>query len=227
MKTSERLYQKTEKIWAGYHRHPFVQGLGNGTLSIEKFRHYMLQDYLYLFEYAKVFALGVVKADEHMLMQRFSKGVYSILNSEMNIHRAYLSRLGIMEKEIQSTQMEKANSVYTQYMLSAGERGGVCEILSAILSCSWSYAEIGLQLSLIPKAAEHPFFGEWIRGYSSEDYQKGNQEWIDLFDEKTKNCSKKQLLQLEEIFVQCSVYEADFWDMAWEEKKERERTGSI
>ncbi|GAA3330289.1 hypothetical protein GCM10020331_082230 [Ectobacillus funiculus] len=44
------------------HQHPFVKGIGNGELELDKFQFYIIQDYLYLIEYAKVYALGVVKA---------------------------------------------------------------------------------------------------------------------------------------------------------------------
>ena len=97
MTTSQRLYQAARPIWEACLSHPFVTGIGDGTLAVEKFRHFMLQDYLYLFDYARVFAVGVVKARDPELMRTFSKNVDAILNGEMNIHRAYMKRLGITE----------------------------------------------------------------------------------------------------------------------------------
>ncbi|MFR4239807.1 MAG: hypothetical protein ACLT2F_04090 [Butyricicoccus sp.] len=59
-KTTERLLAATQDIWKGYLNHPFVHGIADGSLDIQKFRFYLLQDYVYLFDYAKVFAQGVV-----------------------------------------------------------------------------------------------------------------------------------------------------------------------
>ena len=59
MTTTERLLRAAEPIWAGYHTHPFVRGIRDGTLDREKFRFYMIQDYRYLVEYSKVFAVGI------------------------------------------------------------------------------------------------------------------------------------------------------------------------
>ena len=59
-KTTERLLAATQDIWEGYLNHPFVHGIADGSLDIQKFRFYLLQDYVYLFDYAKVFAQGVV-----------------------------------------------------------------------------------------------------------------------------------------------------------------------
>ena len=97
---SRRLHDAAAPIWAACLKHPFVTGIGDGTLAVEKFRHFMLQDYLYLFDYARVFALGVVKARDPELMRTFSANVDSILGGEMKIHRAYMARLGITEEQV-------------------------------------------------------------------------------------------------------------------------------
>ena len=60
LSVSERLRQAAASIWEECLRHPFVTGIGDGTLPVEKFQYFMLQDYLYLFDYAKVFALGAM-----------------------------------------------------------------------------------------------------------------------------------------------------------------------
>lgn len=62
MRFTERLRRAAEPIWQGYFTHPFVTGIGDGSLSVEKFRFFLLQDYLYLYDYAKVFALGLLKS---------------------------------------------------------------------------------------------------------------------------------------------------------------------
>lgn len=62
MKTTERLLAATKGIWTAYNAHPFVLGIQDGTLDQEKFRYCIIQDYLYLEEYLKVFAVGIAKA---------------------------------------------------------------------------------------------------------------------------------------------------------------------
>ena len=213
---SARLRQAADPIWEQCLHHPFVTGIGDGTLNVEKFRHFMLQDYLYLFDYARVFALGVVKARDPELMRTFSQNVDAILNGEMNIHRAYMQRLGITEEQVLAVKPALDNLSYTNYMLSVAHTGGPMEIVASILACSWSYAEIGQALARIPGAADHPFYGEWIRGYASEDYAATNQALMELMDELAAGAAEAQIAHLTEIFVNCSRYELGFWDMAWE-----------
>ncbi len=213
---SFRLYEAAAPVWEACLKHPFVTGIGDGTLAAEKFQYFMLQDYLYLFDYARVFALGVVKARDPELMRTFAANVDAILGGEMKIHRAYMERLGISEEQVFAVKPALDNLSYTNYMLSIANNGGPMEIIAAILACSWSYAEIGQTLAAIPGAAEHPFYGEWIQGYASAEYHATNLALIQLMDELASEATEEQVRYLTDIFVNCSRYELGFWDMAWE-----------
>ena len=56
VKLSERIYERAKALWPRYLTHPFVTEMADGTLPKEKFRYYMVQDYLYLRDYVKIFA---------------------------------------------------------------------------------------------------------------------------------------------------------------------------
>lgn len=215
MTVTQRLYEAAKPIWQACHDHPFVKGIGDGTLDQEKFRYFLLQDYLYLFDYAKVFAWGVVKAKDPELMRFFSANVDAILGGEMKTHRAYMSKLGITEEQVFQVKPALPNLSYTSYMLAVAAAGGPAEIVASILACSWSYAEIGARLAQIPGAADHPFYGEWVRGYSSEEYQQTNDALVERMDALAQNCSEEEYRRLEDIFVACSRYELGFWEMSW------------
>ena len=213
---TDRLYQAAAPVWKKCLEHPFVKGLGDGSLPMEKFQYFMLQDYVYLYDYARVFALGTVKAKEPALMREFARNVDAVLHGEMEIHRAYMKRLGISEERAETVKADLPNISYTSYMIAEAQAGSVADIVAAILSCSWSYADIGLLLAAIPGAAEHPFYGEWIQGYAGEEYQETNRNLIVLMDRLAEGLSGEQKDHLVEIFVNCSRYELGFWDMAWQ-----------
>lgn len=215
MKLTDRLYESTREIWEGYHKHPFVTGIGDGTLPPEKFRFFMLQDYLYLYDYSKLFSLGVVKASDHELMRTFSAMTDSTLNGEMQTHEKYMARLGITKAEVAGARTSLVNSSYTNYMLSVGYNGDALDILVAVLSCAWSYEEIGQRLAARPGAIEHPFYGEWIKSYVSDSYKEIVRENIDLVNALGQNIDEDRYARLEDIFIRCSRYEGQFWEMSW------------
>lgn len=216
MTFTEHLHEAAAPVWKACLEHPFLRGIADGSLPVEKFRYFMLQDYLYLFDYARVFAIGVVKARDPFLMRTFAKNVDVILDGEMTVHRAYMTRLGINETDVFSVKPALDNLSYTNYMLSVAQNGGVAELVASILACSWSYAEIGQTLANVPGAADHPFYGEWVRSYSSEEYAATNDELIHLMDTLADGATEEQRVYLTEIFVNCSRYELGFWTMAWE-----------
>ena len=216
MKTIDRLLSASQSVWDTYHQHPFVLGLQNGTLDQAKFRHYILQDYLYLIEYAKVFAIGITKARSLPVMQLFSSYIQSIVHSEMTTHTGYMEKLDISYEELNRTPVALSNRSYTAYMQQMAYEGGEAEALTAILSCAYSYEAIGRTIVREnPDAANHPLYGDWVQYYSGDKYHQDNLRLLDMLEMLTKDYTQQQLCHLEDIFVTCSRYESEFWDMAW------------
>ncbi|MGG0448994.1 thiaminase II [Priestia megaterium] len=216
MKFSERLYEKLQPIWRQNHNHPFVEGMGDGTLEKEKFRFYMIQDYLYLIDYAKLFAIGAMKATDLQTMGKFAALLDSTLNEEMSLHREYAKKFEISEKELEKAQPSPTTLAYTHYMLHVGQSGTLAELVAALLPCMWSYWEIGKELSEKP-GANNEFYREWIEMYSSKEFGELATWCINLFDSLTEEKSAAELEKLEEIFLNTTRFEYMFWDMAYNE----------
>ena len=100
MTATERFLACSRDLWDAYLDHPFVRGIADGSLDEEKFRNNMVQDYLYLVEYARVFALGVAKARDMESMRLFAGYVGQILDGEMDIHRGYMGLFGVTREDI-------------------------------------------------------------------------------------------------------------------------------
>ena len=212
-----RMIDATEEIWENCHRHPFVQGIADGSLDHDKFCFYMLQDYVYLFDYARVFAIGVAKAKDPEVMRIFANYVQQIMSGEMDIHRGYMKRLGISPEDAERTVPSLDNLSYTSYMIRIAYDDGAAEVAAAILSCALSYEAIAERMvAEHPGAADHPFYGEWVQGYASPGYHAANLELIDLTERLAEGLDEARLQHLIDVFVNCSRYELLFWDMAWE-----------
>ncbi len=215
MSTAAKLLHATDGIWKAYNQHPFVLGIQNGTLDRDKFRYYMIQDYLYLEDYAKTFAVGVAKAKSLSLANLFAKYI-AVMNGELNVHQGYLAKLGVSQEEIDSTPRSLDSLSYTSYMLRVAYEEGEAEILAAILSCAYSYEVIAENMvKNNPASLEDPFYGDWIKGYISDDYREENKILLKELDHITENCSEKQIEHLVHIFTVCSRYELAFWEMSW------------
>lgn len=219
MKTTEKLLASAAEIWESYNRHPFVSGIQNGTLDKEKFRYYIIQDYLYLEDYARTFAVGVAKARTLKMANLFAKYL-SVMNGELDIHSGYLAKLGVTYEEIESTPRSLDNLSYTSYMLRVAYEEGEAEILAAILACACSYEMIAKNIvKNNPASLNDAFYGDWIRGYASDGYAKENGILLEELNRLTETYTDKQILHLTDIFVVCSRYELAFWEMSWTMRK--------
>ena len=217
---SGRILEGSRVLVDGFNTHPFVLGIANGTLPLEKFKYFMIQDYLYLMEYAKVFAIGAGKSYDDEITDAFTQYVSNIRSGEMDIHRGYMSRLGIDVAEAAKTRMAQDNLSYTSYMLRIAYEAGPAEICAAILPCAVSYEEITVKMvKEDPSCVEHDFFGEWIKGYSSMEYHAENEELIRITDKAAAGYGEEQIKRLVEIGNRCTLYEKAFWDMSWEMRK--------
>ena len=92
---TERLWLSVEDIWESYLDHPFVKGLGDGSLEVDKFQHWLKQDYVYLVEYARLMAIGAEKSPNLETMNLFTNILHGTLFGEMELHRAFSKRFGI------------------------------------------------------------------------------------------------------------------------------------
>jgi len=215
MNTVDKLLTATAEIWKSYNEHTFVLGIQNGTLDKEKFRYYMIQDYLYLEDYAKTFAVGVAKAKSLRIANLFAKYI-PVMNGELNVHDGYLARLGVTKEEIDSTPRSLDNLSYTSYMLRVAYEEGEAEILAAILSCAYSYEVIAKKIvENNPASINDEFYGDWIKGYVSECYAEENVILLEELNRLTENYTEQQIQHLVDIFVVCSRYELAFWEMSW------------
>ncbi|MBN8235351.1 thiaminase II [Halobacillus kuroshimensis] len=215
---TDRLYESARPIWEAYLDHPFVKGIGDGTLELEKFQFFMRQDYLYLIDYCRVFALGSVKAKSLDTMTMFSELLHSTLSEEMELHRNYAERIGISREELEETKPSATLLAYTSYMLNKANQGSEAEVAACVLACTWSYNVIGLHLAEQNQGEKHEFYGDWIEMYASDEFSELASSLKKLINELADGLPEREKAHLEEIFIHTSKLEYMFWEMAWKQK---------
>src|SRR5262245_60583433 len=80
----ERLKAASEAEWRSYIEHPFTNAMADGSLPEPAFRHYLVQDYLFLIEFARAYALSVYKSPSLADMREGAAGLSAILDVEMD-----------------------------------------------------------------------------------------------------------------------------------------------
>ncbi len=216
MGTTQRLIDASMDVWDRYLEHPFILGIQEGTLDKERFLDYILQDYLYIREYTRVFSIGIAKARSNETMRLFTEYVAMLVKYELDTQSGYIADCGLSEEAVEATELALPNRSYTSYMLKVAYEEGEAEILTALMPCALTYEWIARKiLEARPAAAEDAYYGTWVDSYAN-DYHDYNVELTDALDALTAHYDERQLAHLEEIFRACSRYELGFWNMAWE-----------
>ncbi len=211
----EDLKKSCQSEWRAYIEHCFVQQLGDASLAPEAFQHYLKQDYLFLIQFARAFALAAYKSPTLSDLKQAKEGLQAILDVELDLHIRYCKEWGISEEELASLPEARATLAYTRYVLDTGNRGDLLDLHVALSPCMVGYGEIANWLS----AREQTIRGErnpydaWIAMYESDEFQEAMQAEIRWLDERLADVSPARFQQLTRIFSDATRLEIDFWEM--------------
>jgi thiaminase/transcriptional activator TenA len=212
---SSTLSSGAAEIWKRELAHPFVRGLGDGTLPADRFGFYLEQDYLFLVEYCRVFALASAKAPELAVMGLFSGLLNDTLQTEMQLHRDYCKRLGIADSALTGARAAPVTHGYTRHLLSTAYSGSIVEIVAAVLPCQLGYVEIASALEREGGGGNNSFYREWINTYTSPEFVEGANQLVQLLDRLADGIPPTETARLSDLFLTSSRYEYLFWEMSW------------
>lgn len=211
---ADELRAAAADVWEAQHAHPFVRGVGDGTLAEETFRHYVRQDYVFLVDYGRLLALACARAPELATMRRFAELTQAILVDEMDLHRSLAAEWGIAGEELEREPAAPATSAYADFLLRTAALGDFAELVAALLPCMWGYAEVGERLAAAGPPA-HPGYARWIETYADPQFQ-ALAEWCrGLVDKLGRDADEAARARMRRAFVASSRHELAFWDAAW------------
>jgi thiaminase (transcriptional activator TenA) len=215
MSLIDDLYAAARPIWDAQLEHPFVTGIGDGTLEEERFKRWVVQDYGYLREFARVFAWAAAKADRLEAMGWYAAVLNLTLNTEMELHRKYAARFGITPDELEAAPMWPTNRAYTDFLVRTAADGDMADLLAALLPCAWGYVDIGRALAA-RTPPEDQRYADWIEQYSSDEFMEAAQWLKEELGRVAADAGPRKRERLRELFVLSSLYEYRFWDMCWD-----------
>ncbi len=214
MKLTDRLHSAAEPIWAAQLLHPFVKGLGDGSLEEERFKRWVLQDYRYLKELARVFAWATAKADRLDSMSWYARVLNLTLNTEMGLHREYATRFGLTDDELEGEPMWPTTRAYTDFLVRTSADGDMLDLLAALLPCAWGYVHLAQRLAESDPPRDQRY-RDWIAQYASREFADVR-DWLrNELDALAEGISPEKTARLTEIFLVSSRYEWQFWEMCW------------
>lgn len=210
----DRLKAAASDDWSSYVDHDFVRQLGAGTLPEPAFRTYLVQDYLFLIQFARAYALATYKSRTLDDMKAAQAGLAAILD-EMELHVRLCGRWGLSPAEIEAAPERQATIAYTRFVLDCGAAGDLLDLHVALAPCVIGYAEIGRKLAPYDAdvLGENPY-REWIGEYAGDSYQDiALTARHHLDDLAARAMTERRFVELAALFGKACRLEADFWQM--------------
>lgn len=210
---TQHLWSRSLGTWERILAHPWMHGLTSGTLPEDKFRHYVVQDSLYLREFGPALAvLGARSRREDALMM-FSRHAQATVIVERALHETFLARWQLDPQEVRLAPKALNCLLYTSWITATVNTRPFWEGIGAVLACYWIYWEVGKEL--VQRGSPHPLYQQWIDTYAGEEFARDVREILGLVDQMAPGLTSDQREALARHWETGVKMEYLFWDMGW------------
>ncbi|OGQ20778.1 MAG: thiaminase II [Deltaproteobacteria bacterium RIFCSPHIGHO2_02_FULL_60_17] len=211
---SQQLKRSANPIRRAIFAHPFLQELHAGTLPMDRFTYFVLQDYRYLLDFAQVLCLGGAKSPDLKTLEIFTRHALIAVEVERTFHASFGKSLGLSQSDLDQTPKGPVTEAYTRHLQAVARGGSLAEIVAAVLPCYWIYGEVGKKLYK-NRPRKPKIYREWIETYASEEYWRPVREQIRLMNELGRRANGEEKRRMRSHFLLSSRYEFLFWDQAY------------
>ena len=213
---SAQAWEETASLYGRILDLPFNRELAAGTLSPERFRFYMIQDSLYLKEYARVLSIASAKAPDTDGVEFFAKSAETVVVVERALHGGFLEKFGVTETQLNAAEPSPSCLGYTNFLLATAAHDGYAELVAAVLPCFWIYWEVGKHIA--GSAASDNPYQSWIDTYAGDEFGDAVQTAIAISDRAAADAAPAVQDTMMRAYKRCAQYEWMFWDSAYRQE---------
>jgi thiaminase/transcriptional activator TenA len=215
MKFVQTCVENSLPIWERCMESDFLRGIADGSLNEDCFKGYIVDDSLYLREYAKVFAWGMLHAANMEEIRAYYSLLAFVNESEDGTRKFYLQRYGLRDADVQRLPLRPENQAYVDEMLRAArDAEGPAECMMASLPCMLSYGWIFRRMIRQTPGALNTPYGRFVGDYAGAEYERLCGEWIAFADGACQQLTAARREHCLGIFRACSEHELRFWEMS-------------
>ena len=208
---SERLFAAGRPALERQFAHPTVRGIAAGTLEEARFRAWLVQDYLFLLDYVRLFALAAARAPDTDALGRLVGLAHATFHEELSLHRSYAAGFGLDAADLDGAEKTPVCAAYTDFLLRTAAVGDFAETVAALLPCMWGYSELGRAIAAAGPPAE-PRYRRWVETYADPAFAELAGWCARLLDRAAGGLPAGRLRQLEALFSTSMAHELAFWD---------------
>jgi thiaminase (transcriptional activator TenA) len=186
-----------------------VRGIANGDLEPARFRSWLVQDYLFLLDYVRLFALAAARAADTDTLGRLVDLAHATFHQELSLHRAYAAEFGLGEADLDLAEKSPVCAAYTDFLLRTAATAEFAEVLAALLPCMWGYSELGRAMAATGLPAESRY-RRWIQTYADPGFAALAAWCAALLDRAADGLPAARLAACERAFLTSLRHELAF-----------------
>ncbi|MBN8872720.1 MAG: thiaminase II [Rhodospirillales bacterium] len=212
----EDMWAETAALRAAIHALPFNRELADGTLDPDRFRFYVVQDALYLADYARALALAAARSEDGVPFKTFADGALEAVAVEQTLHGSYLRQFGIHPASLATAEPSPDCLGYTSFLLATAYHAPWEVLVAALLPCFWLYWDVGC--AIMRRAAPDNPYRAWIDTYADEAYGAAVRGVIAITDAAAAQASPAVAARMRTAFLRSCQWEWLFWDGAYQRR---------
>ena len=215
MSFSDHLLERGADLWRAQREHPFVTELADGSLDEAAFRTWIAQDYRYLLDYARTFAVLGTKARDEDAMARCYAVANAVVAEEMDLHRSFAAEFGLDAADLAAVEKSPTCVAYTNYLLRTARERPLAVGAAAVYPCGQGYLDVAEHMAELADG-EHRYT-PFVEKYTSDAFYESVAWMRELVDEcAERNPSLRG--EMETAFHRSAQLEHAFWEMAYTEE---------
>jgi thiaminase (transcriptional activator TenA) len=213
---SDDARQRTRALRAAIDALPFNTELAAGTLSRDRFQHYIIQDALYLGQFSRALAIAAAKAPDTATLQSFAQSALGAVAVEHKLHERYLAEFGVDAAMLTAAEPMPDCLAYTSFLLAVAYHEPSEVLVAALLPCFWIYWDVGRAIAAA-SAVDNPYRA-WIDTYADPHFGEAVDQVITVADRAAAAASASVRERMLAAFIRAAQYEWLFWDGAYQRR---------
>jgi thiaminase/transcriptional activator TenA len=213
---SETAWQRTERLRRAIDELPFNTELAAGKLSRERFQGYIIQDALYLAQYARILLLAGVRGSDSETLRTFGNCALEAVAVEQALHERYLTEFGVDPARLAEAEPSPDCLGYTSFLLATAYHEPWEVLIAALLPCFWIYWDVGTRVAR--HAAKDNPYRAWIDTYADEAFGEAVRTVIGITDRAAEATTEAIRERMMTAFIRSTQYEWLFWDGAYRQR---------
>lgn len=215
MSLTDELQKSAARTWESAVRHPFVLELGAGTLPLDKFRRYFLQDYVFVDQLRKVSGLAVARAPDIEGARQCGAFLAVLLGAEDALFTRAFGSLGVSREEYRAVIPTPVTRAFSDFLVRLAYEGTFEEICCALYVTEGVYLDWARRLRAEGARPGVAMYEEWIEIHDAAALGPFVAFLKGVVDSGAYGAAGRR--RMADIFTSALQHEVNFWTMAYED----------